>query len=186
MTTIGVSPNQPWKKCASRHFNQSPGIRGVWMARLLSQKLKEQHISTKSIDNSSQIILREEQQRGWKDPAFWGYSRRLKNQVINHFKNHNDKFAKAAWGTTWSAAYPDDIALLQRKKQIYQPQSVEEEETMHAITIHLLRRIRHQINPHFSHQIADPLERMANFLSPSLSLRAIQSIKASVLKLGKL
>jgi hypothetical protein len=61
-------------------------------------KAEENKISTRSIDNSSQIILREEQQRRWKDPAFWGYSRRLKNQVIKYFKNDNDKFAKAAGG----------------------------------------------------------------------------------------
>jgi hypothetical protein len=86
ITTIGVSPNQAWRHCTSRHFNRSPGTRGAWMARLLSQKLTEQKITIKSIDNSSQIILREEQQRRWKDPAFWGYSRRLKNQVIKYLK----------------------------------------------------------------------------------------------------
>ena len=155
------------------------------MARLLSQKLKEHKISTRSIDNSSQIILREEQQRRWNDPAFWGYSRRLKNQVIQHFKHDNDKFAKAAWGTSWSTSFPNDVALQKQKKQIFQPQSIEEEETMHAIATHLLRRIRHKIKPKFYYRIVDPLERIANFLSPSISLRAIQSIKAHVLKLGK-
>lgn len=177
ITTIGVSPNQPWKKCASRHFNRSPGTRGVWMARLLSQKLKEHKISTKSIDNSSQIILREEQRRGWKDPAFWGYSRRLKNQVIRYFKNDNDKFAKAAWGTSWSISFPDDIELMQRKKQIFQPQSIEEEETMHAIAIHLLRRIRHQIKPNVIDRASDPVERIASLLSASITHQAIQYMK---------
>jgi hypothetical protein len=185
ITTIGVAHNQTWEQCTSRHFNRSPGTRGVWMARLLSQKLRENKISTRSIDNSSQIILREEQQRRWKDPAFWGYSRRLKNQVIKYFKNDNDKFAKAAWGTSWATAFPDDIKLIQRKKQIYQPQSIEEEETMHAIATHLLRRIRHKINPNFSYRIADPLERIANFLSPSISLRTIRYVKIHLLQLGK-
>ena len=178
MTTIGVSQNQPWKNCTSRHFNRSPGTRGVWMARLLSQKLKEHKITNKSIDNSSQIILREEQQRGWKDPAFWGYSRRLKNQVVKHFKSDNKKFAKAAWGTSWSTSFPDDSQLKLRKKQNYQPQSIEEEETMHAIAIHLLRRIRRQINPNFASQVADPLERITSFLSPSITLQTIRRIKS--------
>ena len=185
ITTIGVAHNKTWEQCTSRHFNRSPGTRGVWMARLLSQKLRENKISTRSIDNSSQIILREEQQRRWKDPAFWGYSRRLKNQVIKYFKNDNDKFAKAAWGTSWATAFPDDIKLLQRKKQIYQPQSIEEEETMHAITIHLLRRIRHKIMPKFYYRIVDPLERIANFLSPSISLQTIRYVKIHLLQLGK-
>jgi hypothetical protein len=178
ITTIGVSPNQPWEKCTGRHFNRSPGTRGVWMARLLSQKLKENTISTRSIDNSSQIILREEQQRRWNDPAFWGYSRRLKNQVIQHFKNDNNKFAKAAWGTSWSTAFPNDIELQKRKKQIYQPQSIEEEETMHAIGIHLLRRIRHRMKPNLIHTVLDPLERISSFIAPSLTLRSIQKINS--------
>ena len=126
ISAIGASSNQPWKECASRHFNRSHGTRGVWMARLLSQKLKEHKISTRSIDNSSQIILREEQQRRWNDPAFWGYSRRLKNQVIQHFKHDNDKFAKAAWGTSWSTSFPYDDEIQKQKKQIFQPQSIEE------------------------------------------------------------
>ncbi len=179
ISAIGASPNQPWKKCASRHFNRSPGTRGVWMARLLSQKLKEHKISTRSIDNSSQIILREEQQRRWNDPAFWGYSRRLKNQVIQHFKHNNDKFAKAAWGTSWSTSFPNDVALQKQKKQIFQPQSIEEEETMHATAIHLLRRIRHQVKPSLVNQITDPAERIASLLSPSITHRIIQRMKAS-------
>jgi hypothetical protein len=105
--------------------------------------------------------------------------------VIKHFKNDNDKFAKAAWGTSWTTAFPDDIKLLQRKKQIYQPQSIEEEETMHAITIHLLRRIRHKIKPKLHYRIVDPLERIANFLSPSISLRTIRYVKIHLLQLGK-
>ena len=48
---------------------------------------------------------------------------------------------------------------------------------MHAIAIHLLRRIRHQINPNFATQIADPLERITSFLSPSVTLQTIQRIK---------
>jgi hypothetical protein len=148
------------------------------MARLLSQKLEENTISTRSIDNSSQIILREEQQRRWNDPAFWGYSGRLKNQVIQHFKNDNNKFAKAAWGTSWSTAFPNDIELQKRKKQIYQPQSIEEEETMHAIGIHLLRRIRHRMKPNLIHTVLDPLERISSFIAPSLTLRSIQKINS--------
>ena len=105
MKTIEVSQNQPWRNCTSRHFNRSPGTRGVWMARLLSQKPKEHKITNKSIDNSSQIILRVEQQRGWKDTAFWSYSRRQKNKVVKHFKADNNKFAKAAWGTNGQHHY---------------------------------------------------------------------------------
>ena len=74
---------------------------------------------------------------------------------------------------------------LQRKKQIYQPQSIEEEETMHAIAIHLLRRIRHKINNNFSYRIVDPLERVANFLSPSISIRTIRYVNTLLLQLGK-
>ena len=66
-----------------------------------------------------------------------------------------------------------------KKKQIFQPQSVEEEETMHAIAIHLLRRICHQINPSLVNQITDSAERIASLLSPSITLKAIQRMKAS-------
>ena len=77
----------------------------------------------------------------------------------------------------WSASFPDDRQLKLRKKQIYQPQSIEEEETMHAIAIHLLCRIRYQINPNFATQIAAPLERITSLLSPSVILQTIRRIK---------
>ena len=64
--SINLSTTLPWKPCPQRHYNRSPGTRGVWLARVLSQHLKENNILPKAIGNSSQLILNEEQRRRWR------------------------------------------------------------------------------------------------------------------------
>lgn len=45
--TINVPSNLAWESCPQRHYNRSPGVRGVWLARTLSQLLDENDISPK-------------------------------------------------------------------------------------------------------------------------------------------
>lgn len=143
--TINLSTALPWKSCPKRHYNRSPGTRGVWLARLLSQRLEESNISPKTIGNSSQIILNEERRRRWRDPSFWGYSRKLAQKVTQHFENNNTKFAQAAWNCSWDKVFSKSNNYEHRKRSTYAPESIENEIRMHAIAQRLLDRIkRHQ------------------------------------------
>ena len=140
--TINLSTALPWKTCPPRHYNRSPGTRGVWLARVLSQQLRENNISPKSIGNSSQIILNEEHRRRWRDPSFWGYSRKLAQKVTRHFKGNNAKFAQAAWNCSWDEAFSTSHNSEDRKRSAYTPESIEDEIRMHAIAQRLLDRIK--------------------------------------------
>ena len=66
-----------------------------------------------------------------------------------------------------------------KRNKSFSPKFIEEEETMHATAIHLLRRIRHQVKPSLVNQFIDPAERIASLLSPSITHRIIQRMKAS-------
>ena len=144
---LGLDPSQAWRPCRNqRHLNRSPGIRGVWLARLLSQQLANAGITPKQITNSSQLVLLEEQRQRWNDPAFWGYNRKLARKVSRHFERNNQRFAKLAWGTRWEEQFPNDAQALERQRSRYRPQSIEEEERMHSISQRLLKRIQNRIN----------------------------------------
>ena len=143
--SINLSTTLPWKPCPQRHYNRSPGTRGVWLARVLSQHLKESNIPPKAIGNSSQLILNEEQRRRWNDPSFWGYSRKLSKKVAQHFKANNNKFAKAAWGCDWEEAFSTTNQTAQRRRSTYTPGSIEHELRMHGIAHNLLSQIQGRI-----------------------------------------
>ena len=142
--TINLSTALPWKPCPQKHYNRSPGTRGVWLARVLSQLLRENNISPKTIGNSSQLILKEERQRRWNDPSFWGYSRKLTKKVMRHFETNNARFAQAAWNCSWGDAFSTTNPATQRRRTAYTPQSIEAELRMHAAAQRLLDRIKRQ------------------------------------------
>ena len=142
---INLSAALSWKPCPQRHYNRSPGTRGVWLARLLSQLLEENKISPKTIENSSQIILKEEQRRFWHDPSFWGYSRKLSKKVTKCFEANNEKFAKAAWNCSWKEAFVDYAKSASKKRTVYEPGSIEAEMRMHIVAQKLLDRIQRKI-----------------------------------------
>ena len=142
--TINLPADLPWKSCPQRHYNRSPGTRGVWLARLLSQLLEENGISPKAIEDSSQIILKEERRRLWRDPSFWGYSRKLSKKVTRHFEKNNAKFAQVAWNCSWDEAFSRDTKSAHRRRSTYAPETIGAEMRMHGIAHHLLHRIKRQ------------------------------------------
>ncbi|AII48783.1 hypothetical protein KR52_06460 [Synechococcus sp. KORDI-52] len=161
MLTINLSPELPWKPCPKKHYNRSPGTRGVWLARVLSQLLRENRISPKTIENSSRIILNEERRQLWRDPSFWGYSRKLTKKVTRHFKANNAKFAEAAWNCSWDEAFSITNKAHHRRRSVYAPGSIENEIRMHAIAHRLLSRIKRQQ----SLVPAPPLRRLIELIS---------------------
>ena len=166
---IGLSPDLTWTSCENSYSNKSPGIRGVWMARLLAHLIKTQSIPVDSIRNSSQIILKEERRRRWNDPRFWGFSRDLSQRVVAQYAEHNDHFAQAVWGCSWTSVFNNDAELLQRQRSVYLPASISEELRMHAIGSHLLRRIEHQRHTKPWHVLTEPLASAIDLVLPTLS-----------------
>ena len=163
---INISPELTWKPCHQRHYNRSPGTRGVWLARVLSQLLKESNISPKTIENSSQIILQEEQRRFWRDPSFWGYSRKLTLKVTRHFEANNAKFAQAVWNCSWDKAFFTANKTEHRRRSVYNPESIENEMRMHAIAHNLLRRIQQQVSTPNHNKLMGAIARLTNLPLP--------------------
>ena len=165
---LSLPVNDSWTQGSHRSHNQSPGIRGVWLAHLLSRKLQEQGINHRRIEGSSKIILKEEAWRGWNDPSFWGFNSRLARSTHAHFQSHNELFAKEVWGCSWEQAFPQDKQHLERKRCSYRPLSLHEELRMHAIADHLVRMIDHRCHPQPWYFISDSVEKLLSRLQPTL------------------
>ena len=165
---LGLPSNESWTQGSQRSYNRSPGIRGVWLSRLLSRKLQEQGISHRRIEGSSKIILKEEAWRGWTDPSFWGFNRARTRSTYAHFQAHNQRFAKEVWGCPWDKAFPNDQQVLERKRCRYRPMSLNEELRMHAIADHLVRMIEHRCHPQPWHLVSDSVEKLLSRLQPTL------------------
>ena len=168
LEAIGVPSNLAWTPASQRSHNRSPGIRGVWLSRLVSRRLQDQGISHHSIEGSSKIILKEETWRGWHDAAFWGFNRRLARSTHAHFRAHNQRFAKEVWGCRWDKMFPQDQQLLERKRCTFRPSSLKEELKMHAIADHLVRMIDHRCHPQPWHLFSDNAEKLLSKLHPTL------------------
>ena len=166
LDSIGLTPGSHWLNCRNRYLNRSPGTRGVWLSRLLSQRLEKLGIQPEQIEGSSKIILNEEQWRGWHDPAHWGYSKKGAKSTYAHFAQSNDLFARTVWGKDWQKLFPEDAALIKRQRSTYRPQSLQEELMMHGIADHLLSRIQHKLNPKPWHVLTDPVERLSSRVKP--------------------
>ena len=164
--SINLPTTLPWKSCPQRHYNRSPGTRGVWLARVLSQLLDENDISPKKIRNSSQIILQEERRRFWRDPSFWGYSRKLTKKVTRHFEANNAKFARAAWNCGWEEAFVTADKTDYRSRSVYNPGSIENEICMHAIAHNLLSRIQQQVSTPNHNKLMGAIARLTNLPLP--------------------
>ena len=165
---LSLPVNDSWTQGSHRSHNRSPGIRGVWLAHLLSRKLQEQGINHRRIEGSSKIILKEEAWRGWNDPSFWGFNSRLARSTHAHFQNHNELFAKEVWGCSWEQAFPQDKQHLERKRCSYRPLSLHEELRMHAIADHLVRMIDHRCHPQPWYFISDSVEKLLSRIQPTL------------------
>ena len=169
LEAIGLSAELNWAPCSHRYYNQSPGIRGVWLSRLLSERLKNEGIDHRNIEGSSKIILKEELWRGWKDQPFWGFNKHLAKSTYKFFEKNNELFAQRVWESPWSHNFPNDPELIQRKRCIYRPESIYEEMKMHKIADQLVRRISHQIKPKPWYFLTDRIERVASRIHPNLA-----------------
>ena len=173
LEAIGLPTELNWAHCSNRYLNQSPGIRGVWLSRLLSERLKQEGIDHRMIEGSSKIILKEESWRGWRDKSFWGFNKHLARSTYKLFEKNNELFAQEVWGNSWQDNFPNDPELIKRKRSTYKPLSIHEEIKMHAIADQLVRRISHQINPKSWYFFTDTLERIASRIHPNLAPKNI-------------
>ena len=164
--SIGLTPGPQWLQCRNRYLNRSPGTRGVWLSRLLSQRLKTLGIHPENIEGSSKIILNEEKWRGWHDPAHWGYGRKAAKSTYAHFAKTNDLFAERVWDDEWQNIFPGDTELIKRCRCTYRPQSLKEELVMHGIADHLLSRIQDQMNPKPWHVFTKPVDYLSTRIHP--------------------
>ena len=81
-----------------------------------------------------------------------------------HFKDNNDRFAKAVWGRRWKEVFIQDRTLLKRPQAVYAPETASEMVAMQRIADHVLLRIERRQQPRAFNQLREALERLGSTL----------------------
>jgi uncharacterized protein (DUF2461 family) len=131
-------------------------------------RLARHGISHRVIENSSAIIPLEQSFRRWKDGSYWGFDRDLARVVRRHFKDNNDRFAKAVWGRRWKEVFIQDRTLLKRPQAVYEPESAREMVAMQRIADHVLLRIERRRQPRAFHRLREAVERLGSTLPATI------------------
>ena len=88
--------------------NDQPGIKGVWLALRVSQKMEMLGVNRKLLANQSKYIRRYSIPRGWGDDRFFGLRKNRVREIRRFFREGNDEFAQAVWGgLSWRDVFQD-------------------------------------------------------------------------------
>ena len=101
-------PGHDWSRCISA-LGPSPGRQpqpthrstGDLAGRVVASAEASRNRSPETISDSTSIIPKEVEFRGWKDGSFWGFNASIGRRVYHHFKASNDLFAHLVWRRPW-------------------------------------------------------------------------------------
>ena len=107
--------DQGWEPAVAETINDQPGVKGVWLAREVRQRLVELGADLKIVRGQSRFIQKFVKKNGWSSDRYYGLSQKGVNKIRSFYRPGNDRFAMRVWGKTWEEVYPAP----QRKKNIF-------------------------------------------------------------------
>ena len=88
--------------------NDQPGVKGVWLALRVGQKMDMLGVNRKLLGNQSKYIRHYSIPRGWGDDRFFGLRKNRVRQIRQFFRKANDEFAQSVWGDlSWRDVFRD-------------------------------------------------------------------------------
>ena len=78
--------------------NDQPGVKGVWLALRVSQKMDMLGVNRKLLENQSKYIRRYSIPRGWGEDRFFGLRPRKVRLIRKFYRRNNNTFARQVWG----------------------------------------------------------------------------------------
>ena len=88
--------------------NDQPGVKGVWLALRVSQKMEMLGVNRKLLVNQSQYIRRYSIPRGWGVDRFFGLKKNRVREIRRIFRRSNNEFARLVWGgLSWRDVFQD-------------------------------------------------------------------------------
>jgi len=126
MSALGLENSLPYAPAAPGSENVQPGTRGVWLSRLVVERLQRLGHSGHDLKNTSQVVRRIAERQGWHEERYFGFSEELAARTLDHYRVDNDTFSLRAWGRPWDEVFPPQSL----RQCIYMPANPEEAKRM--------------------------------------------------------
>lgn len=127
--SLGLDSALKYAPAAPGSENVQPGTRGVWLSRLVVERLQKLGHSGHDLKNTSQVVRRVAERQGWHEERYFGFSYELAASTLNHYREGNELFANRAWNRSWDEVFPPQAT----KHSIYMPTDPDDAQRMEKL-----------------------------------------------------
>jgi hypothetical protein len=125
-SALGLENSLRYAPAAPGSENVQPGSRGVWLSRLVVERLEKLGHNGHDLKNTSQVVRRIAERQGWHEERYFGFSEELAASTLRHYQADNEAFAQIAWKRSWDEVFPPQSS----NQSIYEPADPEEARQM--------------------------------------------------------
>jgi len=105
-SALGLENTLNYAPAAPGSENVQPGTRGVWLSRLVVDRLQKLGHSGHDLKNTSKVVRRIAEPQGWHEERYFGFSEELAARTLDHYQADNEMFAQRAWKRPWHEVFP--------------------------------------------------------------------------------
>jgi hypothetical protein len=128
----------PYKSAASGTENEQAGVKGVWLSRLVFQRLQSLGFNGKMLKSAAKVVVRTARENGWLNERYYGFTDELAQQTQDYFRPGNHKFSKRAWNKSWEDVFPPKPLP---PRSVYSPTSPMEDTEMSMLADRCLAQL---------------------------------------------
>jgi hypothetical protein len=147
----------PYKTAASGTENEQAGVKGVWLSRLVFQRLQTLGFNGKMLKSAAKVVVRIAREKDWLNERYYGFTDELAQQTLDYFLSGNHKFSKRVWNKPWDDVFPPKPLP---PRSVYSPTSPTEEAEMIKLVDRCLAQLAAK-NPALATAV-----KLAKFSSP--------------------
>lgn len=129
INALRLEINQNFAPASPGRDNVQHGTRGVWLSRLVMEKLERLGFSGRNLKRCSKVMRRICERQGWHEERYFGFSDDLAATTLSHYHPGNEAFAQWAWNRSWQEVFP----LEPMRQSVYRPSNLEEKRAMEEL-----------------------------------------------------
>jgi len=127
-----------YKSAASGTENEQAGVKGVWLSRLVFQRLQSLGFNGRMLKSAAKVVVRTARENGWLEDRYYGFSDDLTRQTLDYFRRSNDRFSKRVWNKPWEDVFQPKP---HPPRSVYSPTSPKEDTEMNRLADRCLAQL---------------------------------------------
>lgn len=129
--SLSYAPAEPGSE------NVQTGTRGVWLSRLVVERLEKVAHTGRNLKNTSKAVREISERQGWHEERYFGFSDELAAATRRHYAADNQAFAQQAWNKPWDAVFPPQATV----QRVYAPESEDESRRMEQLADQIVAKL---------------------------------------------